>query len=75
MSTASNVKEFVDELVPIYIEIANLTESAKEVLAAAKKAGHNKTLLSKVAKAKATAELGKLQDSVDQLAKLLDEVN
>lgn len=74
MSTASTTKEFIDELVPIYTEIMTLSEDAKAILDKAKEQGFDKALLAKVAKAKAEAKLGKLQESVDALAKLLDEV-
>lgn len=66
--------DFIDKLVPVYSEILTLSEDAKAILEDAKKEGLDKAMLAKVAKAKAEAKLGKLQESVDALAKLLDEV-
>ena len=67
-------KDYVEKLVPIYSEVVTLTEDAKEILAQAKKAGMDSASIAKIAKAKAAANLDKLQEGVDALQKLLDEV-
>jgi uncharacterized protein (UPF0335 family) len=66
--------EVIDKLVPIYIEVENLGEQAKEILAEAKKAGLDNTTLAAVAKAKAKDKLEDLKDKTDALQAMLSQV-
>jgi uncharacterized protein (UPF0335 family) len=66
--------EVIDKLVPIYIEVEDLGERAKEILAEAKKAGLDNTTLAAVAKAKAKDKLEDLKDKTDALQAMLSQV-
>lgn len=64
-------KDVIDKLVPIYQEIATLTEDAKSVLADAKEANLNASMLAKVAKALADDKLEDLQDKTKVLLDII----
>lgn len=69
-----NNQETVEKLVNIYNEVAILSEDAKQVLADAKEAGLDTTLLSKIAKAKVKDKLGELEEQTSDLLALIEEV-
>jgi len=68
-------QETVKKLVQIYSEVAILSEDAKQVLADAKEAGLDATLLNKIAKAKVKDKLGELEEQTSDLLALIEEVS
>ena len=69
-----SANSIIDKLIPIYTEIDTLTEDAKEILKDAKTAGLDSAMLSKVAKAKASASLGELEEKTGKLLDLIESL-
>lgn len=65
----------VEKLVPIFEEIATLSEDAKAIVKDAKDAGLDGAALQKIAKAKANLKLGDLIDSTKDLLDLAESLN
>ena len=69
-----SANSIIDKLIPIYTEIDTLTEDAKEILKDAKTAGLDSAMLSKVARAKASASLGELEENTGKLLDLIERL-
>jgi uncharacterized protein (UPF0335 family) len=67
-------KDTIDKLVPIFTEIETLLEDVKQIASDAKEAGLDASMLTKVAKAKATMKFGELHTKTEKLLNLLEEV-
>ena len=67
-------KSIIAKLVPIYQQVEELTLEAKEILAEAKEADLDSTLLAKVAKAMAASKLDDLEDKTQGLLDFIEEV-
>lgn len=70
----ANPKAVIDKLIPIYTEIATLTEDAKSVLDDAKEKGLDAPMLAKIAKAKANSKLSDLHDKTEELLAMIELV-
>jgi uncharacterized protein (UPF0335 family) len=69
-----DMHDVVQRLVMIYTEISVLDDDAKVIVKEAKDAGLDAASLVKIAKAKAAAKLGELEDKTSALISLIEEL-